>query len=387
MSEQTGSTTGKNNAIVDYARYYLGPLCVAVGVAGFVGGGSWVWAGFATYFPLAIFDIVLPRDENERCMNNEWLAVLPLYLHSGLMLGLYAAFGIAGTIGDGISGWSWHQLIGAVASLTWLSAVPNLPIQHELLHRHDRFSRACAFILGALYGDPVRGLAHVHGHHIHLGTPQDCDSAWRGETMYTFPLRATWGSYRDAWRLEKDRLNKQDLRVISFDNRCVTALLFEAALFIGVAIFAGPAVAAVMFVAIAGAKVLVEAFNYYQHYGIVRVPGTAYGRRHLWNHLQPVARALAVEITNHSDHHMDVFRPFYRLKPDVDGPQMPSIFVCFMLGLIPPLWFRLIAWPRLRDWDNHFATPDERELARRANLKAGWPDWFSSGSDINHTTI
>ncbi len=88
-----------------------------------------------------------------------------------------------------------------------------------------------------------------------------------------------------------------------------------------------------------------------------------------------MARALAVEITNHSDHHMDGYVPFYKLKPDVDGPQMPSIFLCFMLGIIPPLWFRLVAWPRLRDWDNRFATDEERELARAANLRAGWPEW------------
>ena len=32
---------------------------------------------------------------------------------------------------------------------------------------------------------------------------------------------------------------------------------------------------------------------------------------------------------------------------------------------------------RLRDWDLHHATPAERELAREANRKAGWPDWLA----------
>jgi alkane 1-monooxygenase len=47
-----------------------------------------------------------------------------------------------------------------------------------------------------------------------------------------------------------------------------------------------------------------------------------------------------------------------------------------MVGMIPPLWFRYIAMPRLRDWDQRFASTEERELARAANARAGWPDWF-----------
>ena len=30
---------------------------------------------------------------------------------------------------------------------------------------------------------------------------------------------------------------------------------------------------------------------------------------------------------------------------------MPSLFLCFATGLIPPVWFRYIAQPRLKDWD------------------------------------
>ncbi len=42
---------------------------------------------------------------------------------------------------------------------------------------------------------------------------------------------------------------------------------------------------------------------------------------------------------------------------------------------IPP-WFARIAKPLLKDWDLCFASLRERQIAREANRKAGWPDWL-----------
>jgi hypothetical protein len=57
---------------------------------------------------------------------------------------------------------------------------------------------------------------------------------------------------------------------------------------------------------------------------------------------------------------------------------MPSAYPCFSASLFPPLWNRLILWPRLKRWDEQVSTSAERELARAANRKAGWPDWFAN---------
>ncbi|MGH7803418.1 MAG: xylene monooxygenase, partial [Candidatus Binatia bacterium] len=115
-----------------------------------------------------------------------------------------------------------------------------------------------------------------------------------------------------------------------------------------------------------------------QHYGLLRVEGTPILPHHSWNHLTLLDRALAYEITTHSEHHLDPTAPFHRLKPHPEAPQMPSIIYCFVLSLIPPLWDRLIAMPRLRDWDLHFASLGERKLGLTANARAGWPSWLAS---------
>ena len=110
----------------------------------------------------------------------------------------------------------------------------------------------------------------------------------------------------------------------------------------------------VAFFAMFFSRMLVEAFNYYQHYGLVRVEGKKYDSQHIWNHLKPISRTISFEITNHNDHHMDSYSPYHELKPKLDGPQMPSLFLCFLTGLFPPIWFNYIAKPRLKDWDfNH----------------------------------
>jgi p-cymene methyl-monooxygenase len=88
------------------------------------------------------------------------------------------------------------------------------------------------------------------------------------------------------------------------------------------------------------------------------------------------------ELTNHADHHLDSYVPYYGLRPHREAIPMPSIFVCFLAALIPPVWDRWIIQPALRRWDFEFATPAERELAREQNRRAGWPDWLAQRAAV-----
>jgi alkane 1-monooxygenase len=72
---------------------------------------------------------------------------------------------------------------------------------------------------------------------------------------------------------------------------------------------------------------------------------------------------------------MDPNVRFHALVPDAEAPRMPSALVCLLAALIPPVWERRIAMPRLRYWDEHFATPEELVLAAEANRAARWPVW------------
>lgn len=55
---------------------------------------------------------------------------------------------------------------------------------------------------------------------------------------------------------------------------------------------------------------------------------------------------------------------------------MPSLFPCFLVGLIPPLWFCYVAEPRLTKWHEGHTAPAVKKVAMEANAKAGWPQWI-----------
>ncbi len=362
---------------MDTIRYYLAPLTTFIGAVGLYLGGPFVWMGISVLPVLLLLDVVLPRDTATRKVTSPLLADMTLYLHVVLMFALYAAFltsVMSGAID--LAGSQW-QAIGALLSIGWLSAVPTLPIAHELMHRRHWFPRWTSRILGIFYLDPNRDIGHVMTHHIHLDTPKDADTARRGETIYTFVFRASLGSYLDAIHTEAENLRRYGLSPWNWRNRTYQQVLMIAVLpaiswYVG-----GGAAALVTIGAMAMGKALVEAFNYFQHYGLVRVGGSEVLKHHAWNHLGAIVRPIGMEITNHINHHLDGYTRYYNLKPEPDAPQMPSLFLCFVTGLIPPVWMNLIAKPRLMEWDRRHASSAERELAASANARAGWQNWLA----------
>ena len=85
---------------------------------------------------------------------------------------------------------------------------------------------------------------------------------------------------------EADALRKRGLSPWNWRHRLwrgVSAqVLFQATVFL----IAGWAAVAITTGAMLLTRVWAEAFNYFQHYGLVRVVGAPIGRRHLWNHLR-----------------------------------------------------------------------------------------------------
>lgn len=358
---------------MDYGRYYLGVLLQLAVIASFLAGGPWVMLGIASLPVFGLVDSMLPNDFAQRRMPNKAIADIPAWACSLLGPCVYVAAAVWVARNPAAPAW---QFCGVIASCAWLSVIPLVPATHELYHQRGKLRRFVGRYCQICYLDCTREIAHVVGHHIHVATTRDGDTAARGTSLYAFTPRAVIISTREAWTCESDNLEKMGKARWGLGHRVWRAILaqliFQSAMFM----IGGWAAVAVALAGMIVARFWVESFNYFQHYGLIRAEGGAIDRRHVWNHLKPLSRVLGFEITNHADHHTNSFLAFHELKPDLKWIPMPSVFVCFFSALIPPVWHNLIVKPALRRWDNELATPDERALAREQNRRAGWPDWF-----------
>ncbi len=359
--------------MLDYLKYWTPVLVLGVAYGGFIVGGDWVWLGIISFPVLALLDTVAGRDFGVRKMSSAAFANLPIWLCALGPVGLYLVFAWRLSAED-LTAW---QQFGSVLSLAWMGVIPLVPAAHELYHMRGALPRTVGRYSHLCILDCTRDIAHVVGHHIDVGTPEDGDTAVRGTNLYSFTGRAVIESTRYALKMEADALKKKGLSPWNFRHRAYRAILAQI-IFQSIVFFIGGWKAVVLsLAAMSIARLWVESFNYFQHYGLVRLKGATIGRRHVWNHLGWFSRTMAFEITNHADHHLNSYQVFYKLVPHKVGIPMPSVFVCFLSALIPPLWHEAIIKPALKRWDLEFATPEERALAAEQNKAAGWPDWQS----------
>jgi len=357
----------------DYLRYYTSPLIQFIAAAGILAGGPWVWLGIGTLPVFAIAESFMSRDLRVRQINNRFVAYIPVWISACMNTLLYALLAWRIGLGD----FSIIEMIGGTLSVAWLGVVVGVPSTHELYHQRSYLAQQVGTWSQVVYLDCMRNIAHMVGHHLDVGTVKDSDTAIRGRDFYTFALAAVVRSTKTALDLESNALEKRGLSRWSIQHRLWKAILAQV-IFQGILFALGGLPALICGISgVLLARIWVEMFNYFQHYGQVRLEGNPIARRHVWNHLSPLSRVITFEITNHADHHINAYTPFYKLKPDAASIELPSVFVCFSAALIPPIWYNMIIKPALKEWDLKHASSEEQKLARQQNLNAGWPDWFS----------
>jgi alkane 1-monooxygenase/p-cymene monooxygenase len=356
----------------EYIKYYFAPLVQALAILGFYWGGGYTWIAIGAFPAIAILDAMLPLDLKERRMSSHFWAYLPVWISTLLLPTMYFVFA-----------WSVHhndltglQMAAGVAGLAWLSVVPGVPATHELYHSRGRLARIVGRYGQIAFLDAMRMEVHVVGHHRDVGTAEDIDTAPRGTNLYKFVGRSMVRSLRWELKLDADTLEKRGYGRYSIRHSVWRALL-ALAVFLGLIYgLGGSQAVGLCLISMVIARFWVEAFNYYQHFGQIRIEGTPIERHHVWNHYGTLSRLYAFEITNHADHHLNSYIPYYKLVPDRTAIVMPSIIVCFLSGFVPFFWYAAIIKPALKRWDNEYASPNERQQAREQNRRAGWDDWF-----------
>ncbi|MDX2425653.1 MAG: alkane 1-monooxygenase [Cycloclasticus sp.] len=350
------------------ARYLVGSLMLSIGLYGFYLAGPWNWLGVFAFIVVLSLDVGFPRDEAPRSVDSGGLQNMVLYLQLPLIIALWLLFAEILAKGDS----SVFEMSGAILSLGFLSALGGLPPSHELMHRNGRFARFYGSLYITIFLLPMSDLGHVQGHHLKVASSEDSDTPRRGELVYTFAFRSLWGQMADSFKMERQRLVKLNRSLLSPTGRFFQSLV-TVSLWLGIWFFvAGIAALPIYLLTMVILYLVLGGFNYTQHYGLIREIGKPIEVRHSWNQLKPFSRALSFEISNHSEHHLIPTRFYTDLTPCPEGPQLPSIALCFVSAFVPPIWEKCIVKPRLKYWDENFANEQERALAAEANKRAGW---------------
>ncbi|MBU0917829.1 alkane 1-monooxygenase [Aquabacterium parvum] len=379
------------------SKYLKGWLMPALGAFFFLTllqGGWWMWAPFAAAIVFFIgADALLPRDLSEPPrMQFAALLNLPLYLMLPLLALLnFTVLWMFGS-GDflGYGAWMkehagldlfagreatthWVQWAGCVITVGLMNAVGGTVTGHELTHRTgNAFDLFMGRWMLAFTCDTSFAIEHVYGHHVQVGTEADPATARRGESFYKFTVRSTIMSYVHAYQVERARLKKIGKSVWNpFASPFLRGNLENIALFVAAYAIAGwPGVGFWALIAFVGKQYL-EITNYFEHYGLVRVPGEPVQPRHSWNSNHWASTNVLFSLARHSHHHAEGEAPYWTLSAYPNAPMLPNGYLSMLLiALVPPL-FKKMMTPALNEWDERHASPAERKLAKQASQQSG----------------
>lgn len=205
------------------------------------------------------------------------------------------------------------------------SSFSGIVVAHELIHRPDRFNQTLGRLLLALECYEHFATEHIRGHHKNFATPSDPATARFGESFEQFWKRTVPAQFKNAWRLENERLGIRswigiDARI--FHHRVVQGLGLEIIMLIcilsifkiaGLIVFAVQAIAAVR---------KLEAVNYIEHWGLCRTPRRS-GKLLSWDTDSWFTLNAIVGLSRHADHHRYSGKPYHRLCYSMESPKLP----------------------------------------------------------------
>lgn len=253
---------------------------------------------------------------------------------------------------------TWNK-IGLAVTVGFIGGL-GINTAHELGHKKESHERWLSKVALAQSGYGHFYIEHNRGHHVRVATPEDPASSRVGESFYRFWPRTVFGSLRSAWRLEAMRYSRRGVKPLRLGNDVINSWLMTAGLWAIMVIWLGLPVIPYLILQALVAITLLEAVNYLEHYGMLRVKVISNGReryervdpRHSWNSNNLATNVLLYHLQRHSDHHAQPTRRYQALRDYEQSPVLPTGYAgMILLALIPPLWSRVMN-PRVAD---HFA--------------------------------
>lgn len=240
----------------------------------------------------------------------------PPWFFDGLLyaLAILQAFNIP-AMGWFVSRLDWDTGAAVLASLLNLLALRILggtnaccsviAPAHELIHRRSRIARSVGrLLLGSVFYDHFH-IAHKVGHHARLGTAGDPSTAQANECYERFFRR----SFISQWRIACQQRPR----------RAWAGLLLETACLYGFYLSFGALAAFMLLYQSLAAIRLLEAVNYFQHFGLMAGTGAA----RAWRCDSAISLFLFLGLSRHADHHQRPGVPYQGLRDLPGGPDLP----------------------------------------------------------------
>ena len=376
--------------------YFITPLSIVGVILSLLKGGDWVWFGLALFTANIILDALLsfhttgaPKNTAGKPLSSPVLLTgllyssLPLFILLQLVLAWRVYQYTTGvpielstwqgfTYTNGITG---TQLIAATLA-TGIFQGLGIIFGHELSHTKG-FGFLLSRLIMGLSGAAHFSYAHIYNHHTDLGDEIDAATAPRGRSLYTHVILSHIGQSAFSKQLEIKRLTKQGYGFWTWRNRWLRGYLISVpsvALFTLAGGWLGLGVLLTVWII---ANFELEVLNYVEHYGLIRVKGQPIEPRHSWENDTAFTSWAFIEIGKQPEHHIKGETHFWELnslshEPNKQAPNYSfGYYTALVLALIPPVWHSILK-RKLAQWDQDFATPEERQLAYEANLKAGY---------------
>ncbi|KAF0808342.1 alkane-1 monooxygenase [Alcanivorax xiamenensis] len=312
----------------------------------------WAWFIYFVVFGIVpLLDYLIGKDPSNPdeqvqvpSLSEERIYTFFLFLMGFIWLGVLFYAGHVFISND----YSWFGKLGWIVSIGTVGGIIAINLGHEFVHKDPKLENWMGGLLLSSVTYAGFKVEHVRGHHVHVSTPQDASSSQYNQGLYSFLPRAIKHNFLNAWKLEKQYLERKGKKNFSIHNELIwwygISALFAVAFGIafgwqGVLFFAAQS-----FVA----AVTLEIINYVEHYGLHRrlQDSGRYERvtpAHSWNSNYLLTNLALFQLQRHSDHHAYAKRRYQVLRHYEESPQLPGGYAAmYVLALFPPLWKKVM---------------------------------------------
>ncbi len=320
-------------------------LCV---VSGNLAGGWWVLTNFVFSIGiLAFIEWFFPEDKHNETDDSDFIPDSILILHVFMQVIAFVTLYIS-IHENRMAGW---QYFGAALSVGVHSGTSSIVIAHEMIHRKNTMWQWLGKFLLFTAGNVYFFVEHLKVHHKWVGTAKDPATARFGESLPAFYLRTTAGQIRDAWKLEKESLKKENKSVWNMNNYVFSSVILQFIFCVVVFYFVGKYGLLVYLLQCIVANFLLEYTNYIEHYGLSRNENERVNETISWQTDKVISRFFLIDLSRHSDHHYYASKPFHELQTYERSPVLPGGYAsAIYMALIPPIWFRVVN-KRLKEYE------------------------------------